>query len=108
MPDSNSTGPSQTLASMATCPPVRSTRDANSRSTMVFPTPPSLMTQKVRDWPDGRIFHVPMRGQNSMPRYARQVSQQDIWSVIHYIRKLQAELPVAPPADVGTAEGAQP
>jgi mono/diheme cytochrome c family protein len=65
--------------------------------TSVFPKPPSLMTQKVRDWPDGELFHRPMRGQNSMPSHARQVDARDIWSVIHYIRKMQAEEPVAPP-----------
>jgi mono/diheme cytochrome c family protein len=65
--------------------------------TALFPKPPSLMTQKVRDWPDGQIFHRPMRGQNSMPSHARQVDARDIWSVVHYIRKMQRELPVAPP-----------
>jgi mono/diheme cytochrome c family protein len=63
----------------------------------LFPKPPSLMTQKVRDWPDGQIFHRPMRGQGSMPSHARQIDQRDAWSIVHYIRKLQAEEPVAPP-----------
>lgn len=66
--------------------------------TQVFPKPPSLMTQKVRDWPDGEIFHRPMRGQGSMPSHARQVDARDIWSVVHYIRQMQSEQPVAPPA----------
>jgi mono/diheme cytochrome c family protein len=65
--------------------------------TALFPKPPSLMTQKVRDWPDGQLFHRPKRGQNSMPSHARQVDDADIWSILHYLRKLQAELPVAPP-----------
>jgi len=64
--------------------------------TAVFPKPPSLMTQKVRDWPDGQLFHRPMRGQNSMPSHARQVNAHDIWSVIHYIRQMQKAEPVAP------------
>lgn len=66
--------------------------------TLLFPRPPSLMTQRVRDWPDGEIFHRPMRGQGSMPSHARQVDARDIWSVVHYIRQLQSEEPVAPPA----------
>lgn len=66
--------------------------------TALFPKPPSLMTQKVRDWPDGQLFHRPMRGQNSMPSHARQVDQRDIWSVIHYIRQMQSQEPVAPGA----------
>ena len=65
--------------------------------TALFPKPPSLMTQKVRDWPDGQIYHRPARGQGSMPSHARQVDERDIWSVVHYVRKLQRELPVAPP-----------
>jgi mono/diheme cytochrome c family protein len=65
--------------------------------TALFPRPPSLMTQKVRDWPDGQLFHRPMRGQNSMPSHARQVDQRDAWSVILYIREMQKVEPVAPP-----------
>lgn len=61
----------------------------------VFTKPPSLMTQKVRDWPDGEIFHRPMRGQNSMPSHARQIDTRDAWSVVHYIRDLQSREPVA-------------
>ena len=68
--------------------------------TALFPKPPSLMTQKVRDWPDGQIFHRPMRGQNSMPSHARQIEAGDAWSVVHYIRYLQSVEPVAPPAAV--------
>jgi hypothetical protein len=52
----------------------------------------------VRDWPDGQLFHRPMRGQNSMPSHARQVDANDAWSVIHYVRQMQKTEPVAPPA----------
>jgi mono/diheme cytochrome c family protein len=65
--------------------------------TALFPKPPSLMTQKVRDWPDGQIYHRPARGQGSMPSHARQVDDRDIWSLVHYVRRMQRELPVAPP-----------
>jgi mono/diheme cytochrome c family protein len=61
------------------------------------------MTQKVRDWPDGQLFHRPMRGQGSMPSYARQVDARDIWSVVHYIREMQKVEPVAPPPPVAPA-----
>ena len=67
--------------------------------TKKFPAPPSLQRQKVRDYTDGRIFHNPMRGQNSMPSYSKQIEPQEIWSVVHYVRKLQAEYPVAPPTE---------
>ena len=65
--------------------------------TALFPKPPSLMTQKVRDWPDGQLFHRPMRGQGSMPSHARQVDERDIWSVVLHIRQMQKVEPVAPP-----------
>ncbi len=68
--------------------------------TALFPKPPSLMTQKVRDWPDGQIYHRPARGQNSMPSHARQVTEKDIWSLVVYIRQMQSVEPVAPPPPV--------
>lgn len=71
----------------------------------LFPKPPSLMTQKVRDWTDGRIYHVPMRGQNSMPSHSKQIARGDLWGVVHYIRSLQKELPVAPPDKASTTTG---
>jgi mono/diheme cytochrome c family protein len=73
-----------------------------------FPKPPSLMTQKVRDWPDGQLFHRPMRGQNSMPSHARQVDARDAWSAIHYIRQMQTVEPVAPPAGATMGQAAKP
>lgn len=54
-----------------------------------FPKPPSLHNQKVLNWSDGNIFHVITNGQNVMPSYAEQVSVDDRWAIIHYIRALQ-------------------
>jgi len=71
--------------------------------TALFPRPPSLMTQKVRDWPDGQLFHRPMRGQGSMPSHARQVDARDAWSAVLHIRQLQQTEPVAPPPATATA-----
>lgn len=75
--------------------------------TALFPKPPSLMTQKVRDWPDGELFHRPMRGQGSMPSHARQVDARDAWSAVRYIRQMQSEEPVAPAAPAPTPSGGQ-
>ena len=72
----------------------------------LFPAPPSLMTQKVRDWSDGRIYHVPMRGQGSMPSHTRQITRRDLWAVVLYIRSLQKKLPVAPPPKKKTRKAA--
>jgi mono/diheme cytochrome c family protein len=73
--------------------------------TALFPKPPSLMTQKVRDWPDGQLFHRPMRGQNSMPSHSRQIDARDAWSVIHYIRTMQKVEPVAAPGPAPATAG---
>jgi hypothetical protein len=57
-----------------------------------FPMPPSLQSEKVRNWSDGRIFHVVTAGQNLMSSYATQLSPNDRWAVIHYVRALQRAL----------------
>jgi len=78
--------------------------------TALFPKPPSLMTQKVRDWPDGQLVHRPMRGQNSMPSHARQIDQHEAWAVVLWIREMQKGEPVAPPpaAPAATTASAPP
>jgi mono/diheme cytochrome c family protein len=53
-----------------------------------FPMPPSILSQKVSQWPDGRIYHLITRGQNLMPSYASQILPEDRWAVIHYVRAL--------------------
>lgn len=54
-----------------------------------FPMPPTLLSAKVGEWPDGRIYHVITRGQNLMPSYATQILPEDRWAVIHYVRALE-------------------
>lgn len=54
-----------------------------------FPRPPSLHSNKVLGWPDGRIYHVVTMGQNLMPSYASQIAPGDRWALIHYVRALQ-------------------
>lgn len=55
-----------------------------------FPAPPSLLNQKVADWTDGRIYHIISVGQNNiMPGYARNISRDDRWAIVHYVRALQ-------------------
>lgn len=54
-----------------------------------FPNPPTLLSDKVRNWPDGSIYHVITEGQNTMPSYAGQVRKDDRWAIVHYIRALQ-------------------
>ena len=61
-----------------------------------FPPPPSLLAANARNLPDGRIFHIVSFGQKNMPSYAAQISTEDRWKVILYMRSLQN-----PPANEG-------
>ena len=55
---------------------------------------PSLMTDKIRDYPDGRIFHIITMGQGLMGTYIHQLpSEKDRWAVINYVRQLQEQTP---------------
>lgn len=63
--------------------------DGDSRLRGQFPNPPNLHSEKVRGWQDGNIYHVIVNGQNVMPSYASQLSRDERWAVIHYIRALQ-------------------
>ncbi len=78
----------------------------DGKVTALFPKPPSLMTQKVRDWPDGQLVHRPMRGQNSMPSHARQTDPREAWAVVLWIREMQKGEPVAPPPAAPSAPAA--
>ena len=68
-----------------------------------FPMPPTLHSDKVRGWPDGRIFHVITVGQNLMPSYASQILPEDRWAVIDYVRALARSHRPSPADLAGTA-----
>ncbi len=53
------------------------------------PAPPPLTADKARKMKDGQMFHVLTFGQNNMASYAGQVSREDRWAVIAYVRELQ-------------------
>jgi len=54
-----------------------------------FPQPPSLLTPRVSDFPDGRIYHIVTMGGTLMPSYASQILPEDRWAAIHYVRVLE-------------------
>lgn len=56
-----------------------------------YPNPPAYQTEKSKALPDGNLFHVITLGRNNMPAHAAQVSADDRWKVILYIRKLQGK-----------------
>lgn len=54
-----------------------------------FPRPPTLQSDKIKNYPDGRLFHIITRGQNLMPSYAAPLHDaEERWSVVHYLRAL--------------------
>jgi hypothetical protein len=66
--------------------------EGDSRLRGHFPNPPSLHSEKVRNWTDGRIYHVIVEGQNIMPGYSSQMNEDERWATVHYIRVLQRAL----------------
>lgn len=62
----------------------------------LFPRPPSLQSDKIRDFKDGQLFHIITMGQNLMPSYAEKLNEEERWSIVHYIRALyRAKHPTA-------------
>jgi len=72
----------------------------DSRLRGQFPNPPTLHSEKVRNWKDYNIYHVITNGQNTMPGYERQIPRDDRWAIIHYLRVLQRSQN-APDEDLG-------
>jgi len=66
--------------------------EGDSRLRGQFPNPPSLHSEKMRNWSDGSIYHVITEGQNVMPSYRSQFSRQERWAVVNYVRVLQRSL----------------
>jgi mono/diheme cytochrome c family protein len=52
--------------------------------------PPSLLSDKIRGYKDGRIFHIISYGQGVMGSYATQLHDpKQRWAIIKYIRSVQ-------------------
>jgi mono/diheme cytochrome c family protein len=51
--------------------------------------PANLIAQQFREYPDGKIYFVIMKGKNAMPAYDAELSEDKRWSVVHYVRVLQ-------------------
>lgn len=52
--------------------------------------PPSLLSDKVRGFKDGRIYHIATDGQGVMSSYASQIpDDKNRWAIVHYVRSLQ-------------------
>jgi mono/diheme cytochrome c family protein len=54
-----------------------------------IPLPASLLAPQTAQRKDGEMFHVLTYGQRNMPSHAAQLSREDRWKVILYVRSLQ-------------------
>jgi mono/diheme cytochrome c family protein len=63
--------------------------DGDSRLRGQFPNPPTLHSNRGREFSDGMIYHIITNGQNVMPSYASQITREERWAIINYIRVLQ-------------------
>lgn len=51
----------------------------------------SLHDERIRNVPDGELFYVITNGLGLMPSYSYPLSVEDRWSIVAYVRQLQAE-----------------
>ncbi len=56
-----------------------------------FPAPPPLTAEHAVTMKDGQIFHILTYGQGNMASYASQLSREDRWKVIRFVRSLQEQ-----------------
>jgi mono/diheme cytochrome c family protein len=77
-----------------------------------IPPPPSYRSDRVMGFAPGRIFHVITMGANKMPSYAAQLTPDERWQVVSYVRtQLQGMSdadPVVPPAPPAPPEPPAP
>ena len=50
-----------------------------------IPPPPSYVSDRLMQFPQGRVFHVITMGTNKMPSYATQLSSDERWKVVTYV-----------------------
>jgi mono/diheme cytochrome c family protein len=70
-----------------------------------IPTPPSYVSDRLMQFPPGRVFHVITLGTNKMPSYAAQLSADERWKIVTYVHSTlqgQVDHPTAPSAVGGT------
>lgn len=60
-----------------------------------FPPPPSMLTGKSLQMKDGQLFHILTYGQGSMKSFAGQLTPENRWDVINFVRDLQSKAPPA-------------
>ena len=63
--------------------------DGDSRLKGQFPNPPTLHSTRGREFSDGMIYHIITNGQNIMLSYSSQITRDERWAIVNYIRVLQ-------------------
>ena len=63
-----------------------------------IPTPPSYVSDRLMQFPEGRIFHVITLGTGKMPSYAAQLSSDERWKIVTYVHVSLQGLPEQPVA----------
>ncbi|AHI05617.1 hypothetical protein BDW_05555 [Bdellovibrio bacteriovorus W] len=53
--------------------------------------PPAVISDKVKGWTDGHLYHVITMGQGVMGPYASHIPQEYRWQVVNYIRFLEKQ-----------------
>ena len=61
----------------------------SSVSELMALKPPPLVSDKVKGWTDGNLFHVITMGQGVMGPYASHIPARYRWQVVNYVRHLQ-------------------
>jgi len=54
-----------------------------------YPNPPNVRSEQTRKLSDGEMFHTITLGRKKMASFAAQLSVEERWQVIRYIRELQ-------------------
>ena len=54
-----------------------------------FPPPPNLMADKAMSLSDGEIFNIITNGQNNMPALSGQITKEERWLAVNFVRQLQ-------------------
>lgn len=73
----------------AACHGILGTSDAEVATKMPLRTPPSLHLDSIRAYPPGRLYQVVTFGYGIMPAYALQLTVEERWAVVAYVRALQ-------------------
>jgi mono/diheme cytochrome c family protein len=81
-----------------------------------IPTPPSYTSERVLAFSPGRIFHVITLGSGKMPSYAVQLSPDDRWQIVSYVRSTlqglppweRPQTPAVAPSEPAAPDGGKP